>query len=697
MEPNLPFSLPASMMHEDLTNVNLTTEMPDHASRKNIQYHGGAPSPIARQEPRNTTYSQISYCHANSENANTHQTKVAPTISDNCQIFEESDLHWDICSPEKQLSTQTKCLVMVDQGTDTADLSQPALSPPSSEEKSKTDVYKQIDEIIDLLSEFSPAASASSFSKSKREELTLSALSLSPSATSSVLPPVTEEIKKGVFDAIDEVVDKFANSCHAHNSMCMMSRIEGDPSDPNHSILDFPQDMDTPSSIVPIFSHLPENQPSILDSARKERGVDYSPAASPPSSPFEPDEILSRCTFTMDDKMTPLELLNAEEEAQEEVIGGVTGEADENTHEKERSLQILTENLSLSPVPEHAASTPRAANPPTPRSSVPKTPLSSTKHKRFNENSSLADGSEAFDKENCPNDNVETVDTQPESIVSPRSKTMSASKTIESTETLNYSTMSSSAVGNSAFVSSGLNSSQVLYGSQVSFFSVDHSFSFYNISSSTIAEEDSQVSEEAEISNMEELEDRKLSIEHISSSVLSPLIIKVRESPVTISLQRSQKAEAAAMQQRELSEKLSRKTELRALAILLILVLAVLLCGAIVLRDVYDSIKSAREPVNMNANQSYNVSYTLNSYVAPSCQQEDVTLMTVLSASAKPLAKRASGALLAFQVFLAASGTNDVVAEAAKKLWNLVKFSAKGLIRVVTLMPQKHSDMLMSW
>ncbi|RYH30227.1 hypothetical protein EON65_05825 [archaeon] len=689
LEPQLLFSLPASMIHEDLTNVTLTTDLPDPALAKSIHK---APSPIAHQEPRSThilhtSYPQVSY-------SNTHcstQAKVAPTISENCQIFEESDLHWDICSPEKHILTQTKCMVMVDQGTDTADLPHPALSPPSSEEKNKTDVYKQIDDIIDLLSEFSPSISGSSFGKSKREELTVSGLSLSPS-TSSALPPVAEDTKKGVFDAIDEVVDKFANSCHVHNSMCMMSRIEGDPLDPNHSILDIHPDMDTPSSSDPLFSHLPENQPSALEIASNVGDI-YSPSASPPSSPFEPDEILSRCTFAMDSKMSPAELLDHSGESEELVPDKADGGMEIEDHEKEESLHILIENPVLSPVTNNA----RTPSSSTPRCSVHKTPLGSSKHKQPSFDSSEANAADVtdvanvVDKENFPNENVEAPHILP---ISQHNETMSESKTIENSETLNYSTMSSSAANSSAFIGSGLQSNPALYAS---FFSADHSFSFYNISSSTIAEEDPEVSEEAELSNMEELEDRKLASEHIMPSRVSPLVIKVRESPVTISQQRSQKVEAVAIQQRDLAEKLCRITKLRALSIFLVLLLAVLLCGTIVLRDVYRAIKTEKQTLDTITHHTYNVSYTVNNYEAPSCYYEDVTLMTVLSASAKPLAKRTSGALLAFQVFLASSPTKDVVIEAAKKLWNMVKFSTKGLIRVVTLMPQKHSDLLMSW
>eukprot|EP01031_Cornospumella_fuschlensis_P031967 gene31967-38654_t len=122
MEPTLPFSLPASMMHEDLSNVTLTTDMPDPAFGKSRK----APSPVPRQGPANTR--SVEFCgpppqllHSAVSCSASANAKVAPTISDHCQIFEESDLHWDICSPEK-LVVETKGAAMVDQGTDTADL-----------------------------------------------------------------------------------------------------------------------------------------------------------------------------------------------------------------------------------------------------------------------------------------------------------------------------------------------------------------------------------------------------------------------------------------------------------------------------------------------------------------------------------------------------------------------------------------------
>eukprot|EP01031_Cornospumella_fuschlensis_P030171 gene30171-36448_t len=451
--------------------------------------------------------------------------------------------------------------------------------------------------------------------------------------------------------------------------------------------------MDTPSSLVPIFSHLPENQPSSLDCEGKE-GVMYSPAASPPSSPFEPDEILRRCTFTADDKMTAAELLDPSEEP-EKLTSCDDDMEQENRDRKDSHPPII---LSESPVRSPAQGP--MVSPRTSRSGIPKTPKSASKRKRFSfDNSKLAsegeEGAEnAVDKENLPNENI--AEASPESH-----QQETDIKNVTEAKVEIDSTMDNSAVnGSNELNNSGLNASQILY---TSFFSVDHSYSFYNISSSTIIEEDPEISGEIELSSIEEFEDRKLVAEQIVPTNSSSLIIAVRESPVTISLQRSQKAETAARLQQEIAKNLSRKSEMRLLATVLVLVLAVLVCGAIVLRDVREAIKEANTAtsgINSAVRGSYNVSnisYTINTFEAASCQKEDVTLMDVLSASAKPLGKRASGALLVFQTFLATYPNKDIVLEAAKKVWNILKFSAKGLIRAVTLMPQKHSDILMSW
>jgi hypothetical protein len=209
----------------------------------------------------------------------------------------------------------------------------------------------------------------------------------------------------------------------------------------------------------------------------------------------------------------------------------------------------------------------------------------------------------------------------------------------------------------------------------------------------TSAEEEAVAAAEAELVMLETAEDVLISAGQQQSQCTSDSVVRFATSR-----SRTHHAEPLPSLQQT-----RPGTDRRDQMLLLLLILAVLLCLAMLVSDIRDALiamlaahsASGASTLHRPVNHSYS---SKEVSMAVICDNRSTNMMALLLAPSKQLVLRSFSLVMALQgavtqrllhnAFLCAFG---------QVLVRVLKDSVKGVLRLITLMPRKHRDILLSW